>query len=78
MQLDLYQSLQAAQRLQYSLKSEQAFTNPELQWRLDELRELMESEMRDHLYFRVQKSLTRFVDGKALFGNSQSELRFDP
>ncbi len=74
-ELDLYQSLHAAQRLMGSLKTDDVFTNSELQWKLDNLRELMESEMRQHLYFRVENHLTRYINAKYPFGE-EVEIAF--
>lgn len=67
-ELDLYQSLEAAQRLVGSLRNHETVTNSELQWRLNDLRELMECEMRQHLYFRVEDRLTRYLATKFPFG----------
>jgi hypothetical protein len=68
-ELDLYQSLQAAQRLMGSLKNDKVFTNHELQWKLDDLRELMQSEMRQHFYFRVENRLISYINAKEPFGD---------
>ena len=68
-EFDLPQSMLNALRLSNSLKNDAIITSQELLWKLDCLRELMESEMKGHLYFRVEKHLRGYVDNQALFGD---------
>ena len=64
----LAESSKSVGRIRESLQNDKTVMSSELQWKLDCLRELMESEMKNHLYFSVQGNLAKYVDGKALFG----------
>jgi hypothetical protein len=82
-QLSLPESMKASQRFSNALREDTSVSNQELLWKLDTIRELIESEMRKHLYFTVQDNLAKYVDGKDLFGPTvakafpsiQSDLR---
>jgi hypothetical protein len=69
-QLDLTESRAAIFRLKESLDKDSSFTNHELLWRLESLRELMQSEMGKRLYLAVPENVSKFYGKKRLFGEA--------
>lgn len=68
--LALPESCAAAKRLQSELIQDSSdFSNPELQWKMSALLDLMQSEMAKHLYFTVYGDLAKFLDSEDLFGS---------
>jgi hypothetical protein len=68
--LGLSESTSAAARFYEDLRRDDTFTNQELLWKLDGLRELMESEMSKKLFFSVPDSVAMYYGKERPFGES--------
>ena len=79
--LFLPESMEATLRLQKSLLQDNSVTNAELHHRFDCLRELLQSEMRKHLYLQVPDELAGYYQNARPFGedvfNAFPTARFD-
>jgi hypothetical protein len=66
--LGLTESVAAAARLDKNLREDQSFKNQELLWKLNNLRELMESEMNKRLYLSVSEKIDSYYAKEHPFG----------